>query len=176
MNKILIVVDMQNDFVDGALGSDEALAIVDNVVEKIRNFDGKIFVTRDTHDENYLDILEGQNLPVEHCIKGSDGWKLNSDVEKALEGKDYVIVEKPTFGSLKLVELISGFADLDDLEIELVGLCTDICVVSNALLLKVNFYEVPISVDASACAGVSPQAHDAALSTMKSCHINVIGE
>ena len=173
MNRILIVVDMQKDFVDGALGSSEAVEIVDNVVEKIRGFDGPIFVTMDTHDEDYLDTMEGRNLPVKHCIKGTDGWKLNSEVEKALEGKDFIIVEKPTFGSLKLVEMLREYVDCD-VEIELVGLCTDICVVSNALLLKASFYEPPIYVDAGACAGVSPEAHNAAISTMKSCHINVI--
>ena len=177
MSRKLIVVDMQNDFVDGALGSSEAVEIVDDVVEKIRGFDGEIFVTLDTHEEDYLETLEGRNLPVEHCIKGTDGWKLNSEVEKALEGKDFTIVEKPTFGSLKLVELLRKSVNSDsDAEIELVGLCTDICVVSNALLLKANFYETPIYVDASACAGVSPEAHKAAISTMKSCHINIINE
>ena len=175
MNRILIVVDMQKDFVDGALGSSEAVEIVDNVVEKIRGFDGPIFVTMDTHDEDYLDTMEGRNLPVKHCIKGTDGWKLNSEVEKALEGKDFIIVEKPTFGSVKLVELLREYVD-SDAEIELVGLCTDICVVSNALLLKANYYETPIYVDAGACAGVSPEAHNAAISTMKSCHINIINE
>ena len=175
MSRILIVVDMQKDFVDGALGSDEAIAIVDNVVEKIRGFRGKIFVTLDTHEENYLSTLEGKNLPVEHCIKGTDGWKLNSAVEKALEGKDFEFVEKPTFGSVNLVELLREYVD-SDAEIELVGLCTDICVVSNALLLKANYYETPIYVDAGACAGVSPEAHNAAISTMKSCHINIINE
>lgn len=173
MKRVLIVVDMQKDFVDGALGSSEAVEIVDTVVEKIRGFDGPIFVTMDTHDEDYLDTMEGRNLPVKHCIKGTDGWKLNSEVEKALEGKDFIIVEKPTFGSLKLVEMLREYVDCD-VEIELVGLCTDICVVSNALLLKASFYETPIYVDAGACAGVSPEAHNAALSTMKSCHINVI--
>lgn len=175
MSRILIVVDMQKDFVDGALGSDEAMEIVDNVVEKIRGFSGRIFVTLDTHEEDYLSTLEGQNLPVEHCIKGTEGWKLNSEVEKALEGKDFAIVEKPTFGSIKLVEMLREYID-SEAEIELVGLCTDICVVSNALLLKANYYETPIYVDASACAGVSPEAHKAALSTMKSCHINIINE
>lgn len=175
MSKILIVVDMQNDFVDGALGSSEAVEIVENVVEKIRGFDGRIFVTLDTHEEDYLDTLEGRNLPVVHCIKGTEGWKLNHEVEKALEGKDFTIVEKPTFGSVKLVDILGEYVDCDT-EIELVGLCTDICVVSNALLLKANFHETPISVDASACAGVTVEAHNAALSTMKSCHINVVNE
>ena len=173
MNRILIVVDMQKDFVDGALGSSEAVEIVDNVVEKIRGFDGPIFVTMDTHDEDYLDTMEGRNLPVKHCIKGTDGWKLNSEVEKALEGKDFIIVEKPTFGSLKLVEMLREYVDCD-VEIELVGLCTDICVVSIDLLLKASFYETTIYVDEGACARVSPEVHNAALSTMKSCHINVI--
>ena len=172
MNRILIVVDMQKDFVDGALGSSEAVEIVDNVVEKIRGFDGPIFVTMDTHDEDYLDTMEGRNLPVKHCIKGTDGWKLNSEVEKALEGKDFIIVEKPTFGSVKLVELLREYVD-SDAEIELVGLCTDICVVSNALMLKAWMPEVHISTDRSCCAGVTPEQHNAALSTMASCQIEI---
>ena len=173
MKKFLVVVDMQKDFVDGALGTAEAVAIVPNVAEKIREFDGKIFVTYDTHFEDYLDTAEGGKLPVEHCVRGTDGWRLNGDIEKALRGKDYTQVEKLTFGSVDLPWLIEDAADGDDFEIEIVGLCTDICVVSNALLLKAAFPETPISVDASCCAGVSPEKHAAALSTMESCHIDV---
>ncbi|MBR7081263.1 MAG: cysteine hydrolase [Oscillospiraceae bacterium] len=173
MKKFLVVVDMQKDFVDGALGTAEAVAIVPNVAEKIREFDGKIFVTYDTHFEDYLDTAEGGKLPVEHCVKGTDGWRLNGDIERALRGKDYTQVEKLTFGSVDLPWLIEDAADGDDFEIELVGLCTDICVVSNAILLKAAFPETPISVDASCCAGVTPEKHAAALSTMESCHIDV---
>ena len=172
MNKVLVVVDMQKDFVDGALGSAEAVAIVSNVVEKIKSFDGYIFVTYDTHSEDYLNTSEGKKLPVPHCIKGTDGWELDSQVETALEGKDFVAVEKPTFGSVNLPQLIRNRAG-EEFSLELIGLCTDICVVSNALVLKANFPENEISVIADCCAGVTPKAHNAALQTMKSCQINV---
>lgn len=174
MKKILIVVDMQKDFVDGALGSAEAVGIVGNVVNKIRNFGGDIIVTYDTHPETYMQTQEGKNLPVPHCIKGTDGWKLNDEVQAALENKDYKIIEKPTFGSVELPEYIRSNYETDEIEIELIGLCTDICVVSNALLLKANFLEVKVSVDSACCAGVTPKSHDAALLTMKMCQVNVI--
>ena len=172
MNKVLVVVDMQKDFVDGALGSAEAVAIVSNVVEKIKSFDGYIFVTYDTHSEDYLNTSEGEKLPVPHCIKGTDGWELDSQVETALEGKNFVAVEKPTFGSVNLPQLIRNRAG-EEFSLELIGLCTDICVVSNALVLKANFPENEISVIADCCAGVTPESHNAALQTMKSCQINV---
>ncbi|MBQ4110269.1 MAG: cysteine hydrolase [Clostridia bacterium] len=176
MNKILIVVDMQNDFVDGALGSEDAVGIVDNVVNKIKNFDGEIFVTYDTHTDNYMETSEGKKLPVPHCIKDTKGWQLNKKVQEALDTKDaYTEVEKVTFGSVELPQIISEFYNPDEIEIELIGLCTDICVVSNALILKANFPETPVSVDASCCAGVSKETHKAALETMKCCQINVIG-
>ena len=174
MKKILVVVDMQNDFVDGSLGTPEAAAVVPAVVNKIRGFDGKIFATLDTHFENYMDTAEGQKLPVPHCIKGTDGWKLNNDILDALESKDYVPVEKNTFGSIDLPGLIREAAGDDDFSVEVIGICTDICVVSNVLLIKANFPEVSISVDASCCAGVTPEKHEAALETMRSCQINVL--
>lgn len=176
MKKILIVVDMQKDFVDGALGTAEAVAIVENVVSKIENFDGDIIATYDTHPDNYMDTQEGKNLPVPHCIKDSDGWKLDSKVQTVLDKKGFVAIEKPTFGSVDLPEYIKSNYNPDEIEIELIGLCTDICVVSNALLLKANFIETKISVDASCCAGVTVDSHNAALLTMKMCQINVIGE
>ena len=176
IKKLLIVVDMQNDFVDGALGSNEAVSIVPNVVKKIEDFDGDIIVTYDTHSENYMDTQEGKHLPVPHCIKGTDGWELNIDVRHALDNKTYKAIEKPTFGSTELPEYIKANYDPDEIEIELVGLCTDICVVSNALLLKANFIETKVSVDASCCAGVTPESHNAALTTMKMCQVNVVGE
>ncbi|MBE6912915.1 MAG: cysteine hydrolase [Ruminococcaceae bacterium] len=176
MKKILIVVDMQKDFVDGALGSAEAVAIVPNVVAKIEAFDGDIIVTYDTHPENYMDTQEGKNLPVPHCIKGTDGWKLDARVQAALDKKEYKAIEKPTFGSVELPEYIKANYDTEDIEIELCGLCTDICVVSNALLMKANFLEAKVSVDASCCAGVTPDSHNAALTTMKMCQVTVIGE
>ena len=174
MKKILVVVDMQKDFVDGALGTKEAVAIVDNVVKKIKDFDGDIIVTYDTHRDNYMQTQEGVNLPVPHCIKGTDGWQLDGRVQAALGEKDYKIIEKPTFGSTDLPEYIKSNYDPKNIEIQLIGLCTDICVVSNALLLKANFLETKISVDARCCAGVTPQSHNAALATMKMCQVNVI--
>ena len=174
MKKILIVVDMQKDFVDGALGTKEAVAIVDNVVKKIETFDGEIFVTYDTHFDNYMETAEGKKLPVPHCIKGTDGWKLDTKIQNALLGKEYKEVEKITFGSVDLPMLVKEAAGEEEFTIELVGLCTDICVVSNALLLKANFPEVEISVDSTCCAGVTPDTHEAALSTKGCCQINII--
>lgn len=173
MKHFLVVVDMQKDFVDGALGTAEAVAIVPDVVKKIEGFDGKIFVTFDTHFEDYMQTAEGRKLPVPHCIRGTDGWQLNTDVADALRGKDYTAVEKPTFGSVELPALIEKEADGEEFTIELIGLCTDICVVSNALLLKAHFREAEISVDAACCAGVTPETHAAALQTMSCCQITV---
>lgn len=174
MKKVLIVVDMQKDFVDGALGTKEAKGIVDNVVAKINSFDGDIIATYDTHDENYMNTQEGKKLPVPHCIKDTEGWQLDKKVQKALDTKGYKAVYKPTFGSVDLVEVMKDY-DEADAEVMMIGLCTDICVVSNALLLKANFTEMNISVDASCCAGVTPEKHKAALETMRSCQINVLG-
>lgn len=176
MSKLLVVVDMQNDFIDGSLGTPEAVAIVPNVVEKIKNWDGKIISTLDTHKANYLETREGKNLPVEHCIENTDGHRMYSKVFEALcdnIAADFGTLTKRTFGSTALPELIRG----DDIDyIELIGLCTDICVVSNALLLKANYPEMHIAVDASCCAGVTPESHKAALLTMKMCQIDIIGE
>lgn len=173
MKHFLIVVDMQKDFVDGALGTKEAAAIVPYVTEKIRRFDGEIFATLDTHFENYMDTAEGKNLPVPHCIKDTDGWQLDKTVAAALDERGYTPVEKITFGSVDLPERIRQAAGDEDFTLELVGLCTDICVVSNALLLKAHFPETPVTVDAAGCAGVTPQAHEAALTTMASCQIKI---
>ena len=173
MRKILVVVDMQNDFIDGSLGTPEAVAIVENVKDKIRSYDkSDIFVTMDTHAPDYLETQEGKNLPVEHCIKGTDGWKVRPDIDELLQGA--AVYEKPTFGSLKLAEDIAKIAAAEDIEVELIGLCTDICVVSNALLLKANMPEVKISVDPACCAGVTPESHEAALKTMQMCQVNVL--
>ena len=174
MKHFLSVVDMQKDFVDGALGTPEAQAIVPNVMDKILGFEGQIFATLDTHSANYLETAEGRNLPVPHCIKGTAGWMLDDGVAAALEQKGFTAVEKPTFGSTALPGVLREKAREEDFSIELVGLCTDICVVSNALLLKAHFPEKRISVDASCCAGVTPQSHDAAIATMASCQIDIL--
>ncbi len=172
MKKLLVVVDMQNDFIDGSLGTAETVAIVPKVVEKITNWDGEIITTQDTHYPNYLETREGKHLPVPHCIIDTEGHKINKDVFAALtKSKHFTALNKPTFGSTALPELIRG---LDYDYIELVGLCTDICVVSNAMLLKAHYPEVDIAVDASCCAGVSVESHNSALNTMKMCQIEVI--
>lgn len=175
MKNVLVVVDMQNDFVDGALGTKEAEAIVDRVAAKIAGFEGRIYATLDTHGEDYLETAEGKKLPVSHCIRGTKGWQLNEKVQSALSERGYEAVEKPTFGSLALVERLRELKEQEEIRVELAGLCTDICVVSNALLLKANFPEMEISVDASCCAGVTPQTHGAALETMKMCQIDILG-
>ena len=176
MKHVLIVVDMQTDFVDGALGTPEAVAILENVTAKIKAYaadpDGVIFVTYDTHTESYMETSEGKHLPVPHCIKGTAGWALHPTVAAALEGVTYTPVEKPTFGSVALPALVKEAA-AGDFSVELIGLCTDICVVSNTLLLKAHYPEVSISVDASCCAGVTPDTHRAALTTMGMCQIEV---
>ena len=172
MRKVLVVIDMQKDFVDGALGTKEAVSIVPNVIEKINSYDKKdVFFTRDTHQTDYMQTQEGKNLPVEHCIEGTEGWELDANIKPLSEGA--TIIDKPTFGSTKLAEMIRDIAAKEDIEIELVGLCTDICVVSNALMLKAFMPEISISVDASCCAGVTPEKHDAALETMRSCQISI---
>lgn len=173
MKKFLIAVDLQNDFVDGALGTKEAVSIIEPAVQKIKNFDGGIFVTYDTHYADYLSTLEGKKLPVEHCIKGTKGWELNPKVAAALSGKKYTEVIKNTFGSKDLPDIIKREANGEEFSVELIGLCTDICVVSNALYLKANFPECEISVDSTCCAGVTPETHSAALDTMRCCQIDI---
>ncbi len=182
MRKLLIVVDMQNDFIDGSLGTKEAQEIVENVIRKIQNYEsGNVFATRDTHPKSYLQSQEGRNLPVQHCIEGTRGWEIQGDIAKALDEKEARIFNKPTFGSVKLAKAMEEIAreereantGAEGIEIELVGLCTDICVASNAMLLKAFLPEVPISVDASCCAGVNPDRHRAALETLRSCQVYV---
>ena len=173
MNRTLIVIDMQNDFISGSLGTKEAQAIVPNVKKKIEEYKtrgDRIIFTRDTHYGNYLHTNEGKHLPVEHCIKNTDGWNISNE----LDTKDCGIIDKDTFGYI-VWDLHLAHEDVDD-EIEIVGLCTDICVVSNALIIKATLPEIKITVDASCCAGVTPESHKAALTTMKMCQINVIGE
>ncbi|MEE0675378.1 MAG: isochorismatase family cysteine hydrolase [Ruminococcus sp.] len=173
MKRFLIVVDIQKDFVDGSLGTPEAVEIIENACRKIKAFDGEIIATLDTHTEDYLNTAEGKKLPVVHCVKGTDGWLLNEKVKAALDQRGFDTVEKNTFGSVDLPEIIRRKADKAEAYIELIGLCTDICVVSNALILKAEFPESQISVDSSCCAGVTPELHNAALMTMKSCQIDV---
>ena len=173
MRKMLIVIDMQNDFIDAALGTKEAVAIVEAVKDKIRSFPSEdVIATMDTHKENYMQTQEGKYLPVPHGIKGSDGWQIRPDIAALLTGAK--IYEKPTFGSTALAADMKELSEKEEIEIELVGLCTDICVVSNALLLKAMMPEVKISVDASCCAGVTPEKHLAALETMRSCQIQIL--
>lgn len=172
MRKILIVIDMQNDFIDGALGTKEACAIVDAVKAKIQSFQiENVIATKDTHGDDYLETQEGKYLPVPHCIKGSEGWQIRADIAELL--KYAQIYEKPTFGSMQMAADLKTLSGNEEIELELVGLCTDICVVSNALLLKAVMPEVKISVDAACCAGVTPEKHMAALETMRSCQIQV---
>ncbi len=174
MKKLLIVVDMQNDFIDGSLGTPDAVAIIPNAVKKIENFDGEVIATIDSHYEDYFESEEGKNLPVPHCIRGTKGWELHPDIKKACEDKNYVAVEKLTFGSRDLPEMVYELLGEDDLTIEIIGLCTDISVISNALMLKAFFPEVEITVDSSCCAGFTPETHEPALQIMRSCQIIVI--
>ena len=170
--KTLIVIDMQNDFVTGVLGSKEAVAVLPNVKKKIDAYiaaGDEVIFTRDTHEENYLETNEGRHLPVPHCRRGTDGWQ----VVKEIDRPDCKHIDKPTFGYTRWAE---QFKDSSSSKIEIIGVCTDICVISNALMLKAFFPEIEITVDASCCAGVVPETHMAALTVMKSCQINVIGE
>ena len=169
MSKLLLVIDMQNDFIDGALGTKEAVAIVPYVKEVIENFDGKILFTRDTHFENYMDTQEGHNLPVPHCIKGTEGWEICPEL-KALCTEEPI--DKITFGSKELPDIVKEMSDLES--ITLIGLCTDICVISNAMLLKSFLPEARIRVDSTCCAGVTPESHNRALEAMKLCHIEIL--
>jgi len=173
MKQILIVVDIQKDFVDGALGTKEAQAIVPRAARKIRHHDGPIFVTYDTHFESYMNTNEGSHLPVPHCIKGTPGWELDAQIAQALAGKNYTSVEKLTFGSTDLPLLVQQTVGDEAFTLELMGLCTDICVVSNALMLKAHFPETEVYVDPACCAGVTPESHEAALKTMQMCQIQM---
>lgn len=175
MNRdILIVIDMQNDFINGALGTEEAQAISAAVVKKVQEFNGEIFFTRDTHNSEYLNTQEGKLLPVPHCIKGSDGWELAAPLKQIQEEKGFPVYDKHTFGCEALAaDLKAMHRESPITSVELIGVCTDICVVSNALLIKAALTEVPVYVDSSCCAGVTPQKHEAALETMRSCQVYV---
>ncbi len=168
--KVLVVVDMQKDFIDGSLGTQEALNIVPLVINKIKEYEKNndlIIYTKDTHDEDYLKTLEGKKLPVVHCLKGTSGHEIPTEILR----NNKVIIEKPTFGSIDLIEYLKG---LDFESIELIGLCTDICVVSNALMIKAHFYEKEVIVDSTCCAGVTVKTHEDALNTMRMCQIKVL--
>lgn len=190
--KILVVVDMQNDFISGSLGTSEAQNIIPNVVKAIETYADKntvILFTKDTHQDNYMNTLEGKNLPVLHCIDGTNGWDLNAEVMTAFEanrekysviGNIYPLVEdhvilKPTFGSMDLQNVIYTLSEVEEIEeITLMGLCTGICVLSNAILCKATLPEVPISVVENCCACVTPESHKTAIEAMKLCQINII--
>ena len=173
MRNLLVVVDMQNDFIDGSLGTKEAVAIVDNVIAEIAKYDTKdIFATRDTHLENYLETQEGKNLPVPHCIRGTDGWQIREELDALRKTEP---IDKETFGSTDLAGELTMIDEDEGIgSITLVGLCTDICVISNALLIKASLPEVPICVDATCCAGVTPESHENALKAMEACQIRII--
>ena len=171
MKSYLIVIDMQNDFISGALGTPEAQAILPRVKDVIDGFSGEIIYTRDTHAEDYLDTREGRNLPVKHCIKDTYGWQIADGLYRS----GAPIFDKPTFGSVELMEYLSSENEREKIsDVTLIGVCTDICVVSNAMLIKARFPEIEVTVDSTACAGVTPDTHTAALTTMKMCQINVI--
>ena len=167
--KYLIVVDMQVDFITGNLGCEHAIAIVPKVLEKIKNFNGKVIFTRDTHFDNYMNTEEGKKLPIVHCIKNSQGWQICDELKPYAE----IIVDKLTFGCIDLPTILKNFNESID-EIELCGLCTDICVISNAMVLKAAFPDIPITVDSNCSAGVSVKSHNTALEAMKAVQINII--
>lgn len=169
---VLVVIDMQNDFISGALGTPEAAAIVPRVVKKISIFDGLVLATRDTHGTDYLKTQEGKNLPVEHCVRGTQGWRLHPDIAALIEETP---IDKPGFGSVELCAYLQRLQESQPIEsVTLVGLCTDICVISNAMLLKAYLPEIPVFVDAACCAGVTPESHRTALNAMRMCQITIV--
>lgn len=172
MQDLLIVVDMQNDFIDGALGTREAQAIVDKVKGKILDFKGPVIFTRDTHGENYMETQEGRNLPVPHCIRGTEGWQIRPELDALRKTQP---VDKPGFGSVELGKLLLDMNAEEAIgSVTLVGLCTDVCVISNALIIKAFLPEVPVKVDAACCAGISPESHGNALSAMAMCQVEIL--
>ena len=176
MEHILVVVDMQNDFIDGALGTKEAREIVEAVAEKIREFKGSIYGTLDTHSKDYLSTQEGKNLPVPHCILGEEGWALHPDIMDAISVTEAEVMDfcrNDTFGSIELCELLKQRYEGKDAEIQFIGLCTDICVISNALMVKAALPEAKLIVHADLCAGVTKESHDNALNAMKMCQVDI---
>lgn len=171
--KVLIVIDMQNDFITGPLGTEEARAIVPKVREKIESFEGTVLFTKDTHGMDYLETQEGRLLPVPHCIKGTEGWELEPSLEAL---REHTAIEKGSFGSMGLAEVLRSYQSHWGLEsVELVGLCTDICVISNAMVIKAALPELPVAVDASCCAGATPEGHRRALEAMAACQVEIRG-
>ncbi|GFI08220.1 MAG: cysteine hydrolase [Lachnospiraceae bacterium] len=173
MKKLLLVIDMQNDFINGALGTKEAEAIVPNVVKRIQEFEGDVLYTRDTHSEDYMETQEGKNLPVPHCIKGTPGWELCPELKALRDAGHSPVLDKLTFGAKDLPAYLETRYPRGLESVELIGLCTDICVISNAMVLKAFFPELPVSVTASCCAGVTPESHENALNAMKMCQIAI---
>lgn len=169
--KVLVIIDMQKDFIDGVLGTKEAVSIVENVVKRIEEFEGEVVFTKDTHFENYLETNEGKHLPVAHCIKDTQGWMLDKRIEEVRKA-DMKVFEKNTFGSVELGEYLKTIKELE--EVELVGLCTDICVISNALLIKAFLPEIKVSVRENCMAGVTVESHNNAINAMKMCQIEVL--
>ena len=174
MKKLLLVIDMQNDFIDGALGTKEAQSILPAVIERVRSFDGDLIFTRDTHFDDYMETQEGKNLPVPHCIKGTPGWELAPELEKLRQERNAPVFDKLTFGCKELPAYLEEHYPEGLGSAEFIGVCTDICVISNALLIKAFCPELPVSVDASCCAGVSPESHENALKAMEMCQIDVV--
>lgn len=173
--KVLVVIDMQKDFIDGALGTREAVKIVPHVAERIRTFEGRILATRDTHEEDYLSTQEGKNLPVKHCIRGTKGWEICQEIRELIKEEP---IDKMTFGSVELGNILKEYHEQEEPieSITLIGLCTDICVISNAMIIKASLPEVPVIVDAECCAGVTQESHKQALEAMKVCQITVVND
>ncbi len=174
MQHILVVVDMQNDFIDGALGTPEARAVVQHVADKIRGFEGRVMATRDTHGDNYLATQEGRKLPVTHCVQGTWGWQIHPEIQPLLREEP---VDKPVFGSDRLGHMLKEANEQEPIaSVTLVGLCTDICVISNAAIIRAFLPETEVIVDAACCAGVTPQSHQTALDAMKACQVRIENE
>ncbi|MFQ7293290.1 MAG: cysteine hydrolase family protein [Monoglobales bacterium] len=174
-NKYLIVVDVQNDFIYGTLGTKEAQAAANKIIKRVKSFDGRIIFTQDTHNTSYLDTQEGRRLPVKHCIKNTDGWQLIDELKKFQQDTGAEIYQKHTFGSVELANKLAKEYETDNIEsIEIIGVCTDICVISNALIIKAYMPELPVFVDADCCAGVTPDKHEKALEVMESCQVIVL--
>lgn len=174
--KFLVVVDMQNDFVDGVLGTEEAKALQENIAKMMREWDGGVLCTQDTHTEEYMDTLEGKYLPVKHCVKDTEGWQLCPAIEEAANEVNAIRVMKPSFGSVELPQMIGmmcGFGGVAE-EVHLVGVCTDICVISNAMMLKAFLRETPVFVHTDLCAGTTPENHKTAIEAMKPCQIEIV--